>query len=188
VSGSWVVPTVSATSANTYSSSWVGIDGFDNSDLIQTGTDQEFVSGRARYSAWWEILPAPETPIASITVSPGDHMSASITSGAQWTITITDTTTGESFTTEQPYRGPATSAEWIEEAPSLGGHITTLAHYGGAVFDPGTVNGADPALVAADGGVMVQRRAQVSTPSSPDGDTDGFMVKYGSAAPSPPSS
>jgi Peptidase A4 family len=184
-----VVPAVSPTSGNTYSSSWVGIDGFNNSNLIQTGTEQDFVSGRARYAAWWEILPAPETPIASITVSPGDHMSASITSGSVlWTITITDTTTGQSFTTQEPYSGPGTSAEWIEEAPTVGGRVATLAHYGSTVLDPGTVNGAGPSLVSADGGVMVQHRAQVSTPSLPDGDTDGFAVQYGSVVPAAPAS
>jgi len=188
ITGSWVVPSVGASKGNTYSASWAGIDGFNNGNLIQTGTEQDFVNGRAQYAAWWEILPAPETLIPSITVSPGDHMSASITSGALWTITITDTTTGLSFTTQQPYGGPGTSAEWIEEAPTVGGRVATLAHYGSTVFDPGTVNGANPALVAADGGVMVQRRSQVSTPSSPDTDADGFTASYGSLAPSPPSS
>lgn len=186
VTGNWVVPTVTAATGNTYSSSWVGIDGFNNSSLIQTGTDQDFVSGRAQYSAWWEILPAAETRISSISVSPGDQMTASITSGPLWTITLTDTTNGESFTTQQAYKGPGSSAEWIEEAPTVGGRVATLANYGSTEFDPGTVNGTNPALVASDGGVMVQHRAQVSTPSSPDGDTDGFAVRYGSAAPSAP--
>jgi peptidase A4-like protein len=188
VTGSWTVPAVGASSGNTYSSSWVGIDGFNNSHLIQTGTDQDFVNGRARYAAWWEILPAPETAIASITVSPGDNMTASITSGTTWTVAITDTTTGASFTTRQAYSGPGTSAEWIEEAPTVGGRIATLAHYGTTVFDPGTVNGVAPGLVAADGGVMVQRRSQVSTPSAPDGDADGFAAGYGSVTPAPPGS
>jgi hypothetical protein len=184
-----VVPAVAATRGSTYSSSWVGIDGFSNNNLIQTGTEQDYVNGRARYSAWWEILPAPETVIPGLTVSAGDHMSASISSGATWTITITDTTTGASFTTQQAYSGPGTSAEWIEEAPVVGGHVATLANYGGTTFDPGTINGtSNPQLVAADGGVMIQHRAQVSTPSGPDGDADGFAMRYGSATPVAPAS
>jgi hypothetical protein len=35
---------------------------------------------------------------------------------------------------------------------------------------------------------MVQKRVQVSTPSSPDGDTDGFNMAYGSTAPAAPGS
>ncbi|HXA29251.1 MAG TPA: G1 family glutamic endopeptidase [Candidatus Angelobacter sp.] len=189
--GRWVVPSVSQTSKASYSSSWVGIDGFNNSSLIQTGTEQDWYSGSAHYAAWWEILPAAETVIPSITPSPGDVMTASITqvSAGQFTITLTDTTRNQSFTTQQAYGGQLTSVEWIQEAPSLGGRVATLAHYSSpTLFDPGTANGHSPGLTAADGGVMVQSRTQVSTPSAPDGDTDGFNVSYGSAAPSPPGS
>jgi len=188
VSGSWTVPAVTATKRASYSSDWVGIDGFNNSNLIQTGTESDFFNGRAHYAAWWEILPAAETVIPSITVNPGDRISATITHGAgsTWTITISDG--GQSFTINQSYSGPRTSAEWIEEAPTVGGRIATLAHYGSTVFDPGTVNSANPGLVAADGGTMVQHGATVSTPSNPDKDSDGFTAAYGSTQPSPPSS
>ncbi|HEV2216153.1 MAG TPA: G1 family glutamic endopeptidase [Candidatus Dormibacteraeota bacterium] len=190
VTGSWTVPTVSATSKATYSSTWIGIDGFNNSSLIQTGTEQDYFNGSAHYNAWWEILPAAETPIGSITVHPGDKFSASVTrnSGSSWTITISDKTNGQSFTTVQSYGGPGTSAEWIQEAPTVGGRIANLAHYGQTTFDPGTVNGASPRLTGSEGGVMIQHRSQVSTPSSPDGDTDGFSVAYGSTQPAPPAS
>ncbi|HEX4865343.1 MAG TPA: G1 family glutamic endopeptidase, partial [Acidimicrobiales bacterium] len=182
VTGSWVVPTVAKTRHATYSSSWAGIDGFSNSNLIQAGTEQDYYSGAAHYFAWWEILPAAETRI-SLSVKPGDQMSVSITRGSNgWTITVKDARSG-SFTTVQSYSGPGTSAEWIQEAPSVGGHIATLAKYGHATFDPGTANGKSPALVSSDGGVMVQKSVQVSTPSVPDRDFDGFNVKYGSTAP-----
>jgi hypothetical protein len=191
VTAAWVVPSVASSRRATYSSQWTGIDGFNNGSLIQTGTESDFYNGSAHYAAWWEILPAPETVIPSITVQAGDHMSASIAkgSGNSWTITIKDTTTNVSFTTVQTYSGPGTSAEWIEEAPSVGGRIATLAHYSSPdTFDPGTANGANPGLTAADGGVMIQKHVQVSTPSLPDSDTDGFNVAYGSAAPAAPGS
>ncbi|MDP9271202.1 MAG: G1 family endopeptidase [Chloroflexota bacterium] len=190
-SGAWVVPSVAPSRKATYSSQWVGIDGFNNSNLIQTGTEADFYNGSAHYAAWWEILPAAETVIPAITVHPGDHMSASVTkgSGNSWTITISDTTTGKSFTTVQTYTGPGTSAEWIEEAPSVGGHVATLANFSSPdTFDPGTANGGNPRLAAADGGVMIQRNRQVSTPSVPDSDTDGFNMAYGRTAPPPPGS
>jgi hypothetical protein len=66
--------------------------------------------------------------------------------------------------------------------------VATLANYGHTTFDPGTVNGANPGLTASDGGVMVQKRVQVSTPSNPDSDTDGFNIAYGASAPAPPPS
>ena len=185
----WVVPSVSPTNGASYSSAWVGIDGFNNSSLIQTGTESDYYNGAAHYNAWWEILPAPETPISSITVRPGDVMTASISkgSGSTWTITITDVTRNQSFTTAKSYGGPGTSVEWIEEAPTVGGRQATLAHYSSPdTFDPGTANGGNPHLTAADGGVMVQKRKQVSTPSVPDSDTDGFNMAYGATAPAAP--
>jgi Peptidase A4 family len=187
----WVVPSIARSKGATYGSQWVGIDGFNNSSLIQTGTETDYYSGSAHYAAWWEILPAAETVIPSITVHPGDVMTASITkgSGSSWTITLSDTTTGKSFTTTRTYTGPGSSAEWIEEAPTVGGHQATLANYGSNdKFDPGTANGGSPGLTAADSGVMIQRNRQVSTPSAPDGDTDGFNMSYGSTAPNPPGS
>ncbi len=190
ITGSWVVPAVQPSKGSTYSSSWIGIDGFNNSSLIQTGTEQDYYNGSTHYDAWWEILPAAETVITNMTVKPGDHMTASIKNdgNGDWTITINNVTENESFTTTQAYSGPAASAEWIQEAPTIGGHVATLANYGQTTFDPGTVNGVNPGLVIADGGVMIQHRKQVSTPSAPDSDTDGLNVAYGSTAPSAPTS
>jgi hypothetical protein len=181
---------VSRSRSATFSSAWVGIDGFNNSSLIQAGTESDYYSGSAHYDAWWEILPAAETPIATIAVHPGNVMTASIThlAGSSWQITITDTTTGASLTTTQSYTGPQTSAEWVEEAPTVGSSVATLANYGHTTFDPETVNGVSPSLTASEGGVMVQNGVRVSTPSNPDNDLDGFNAAYGSVAPAPPPS
>ena len=173
----------------TYSSQWVGIEGFNNSSLIQTGTEADYDNGSAHYGAWWEILPAAETVIPSITVHPGDHMSASITKGCgnTWTISITDTTTGASFSTQKTYTGP-------ERLPSgsrkrrPGGRVATLAAYRPGYLRPGHGKRWQPTPGSGCGGVMVQRNQQVSTPSAPDGDTDGFNTASGRTAPAPPSS
>lgn len=188
VTAKWIVPAAAGSRKATYSSNWVGIDGYNNSSLIQTGTESDYYNGSAHYAAWWEILPAAETVIPSIIVKPGDTITASIskTSGSSWAITIADG--HQSFTTTQTYSGPQTSAEWIEEAPTVGGRVAPLANYGQTTFDPGTVNGANPRLTASDAGVMVQKRVQVSTPSSPDADTDGFNIAYGASVPAPPPS
>lgn len=195
ITGQWVVPSVTPSTSTEYSSTWIGIDGFNNSNLIQTGTEQD-TSGGGTYYAWWEILPAAETEITTAdngqpaTVHAGDTMTADIQNlgGGQWSIQISDTTAGWTFTTKQTYSGPAESAEWIEEAPTIGGHVATLADYGSAKLDPGTVNGVNPGLTASELGVMVQKRTIVSYPSNPDGDTDGFVAQYGSTQPTPPAS
>jgi hypothetical protein len=158
VSGNWTVPAVASSTSATYSSAWIGVDGFSDSDLIQTGTEEDYYSGSAHYDAWWEILPASETEISTTTypVKPGDDMSASIwetsaTTGGGgrfgrgssehvWDITIADVTAKWSFSTSQGYSGPGTSAEWIMEAPEVNGKIATLAHY---TITPGTAGAGD---------------------------------------------
>jgi hypothetical protein len=206
VNGHWKVPHVTGCSAKgrfaaCYSAAWAGIDGFDNSSLIQTGTEQDYSGSGASYAAWWTTssLGFIEQPITGGctptavncgTVSGGDTMIADISiSGGTGTITLTDTTQGWTFVKSASYSGPADSAEWIMEAPTVGGKIATLPTYETFAFDPDSANGnANPSLVANDGGELLKGRKIVSIPSDPDSDTDGFNMAYGSHAPSPPSS
>ena len=52
ITGDWTVPAVTGPNGS-YSATWIGIDGFTNSSLIQTGTEQNYLNGSAQYSAWW---------------------------------------------------------------------------------------------------------------------------------------
>jgi hypothetical protein len=204
VTGTWTVPTVTGSRGTTaYSAAWAGIDGFTDSSLIQAGTEQDFYGNSAHYGAWWEILPAAETVIPSITVQPGDSITVAITktTATTWSITLTDNgkpghAPQAPFTTTQTYSGAGTSAEWVLEAPEVNGRVATLAQYGSTTFDLSTVDGQSPALKAGTAGEMVQQsgffRSQVvSMPSNPDTGPpvgDGFSVAYGSTAPPPPTS
>ena len=145
ISASWTVPTIRAATHQTVSATWIGIDGYLNQDLIQAGTEQDTVDTQngwtTNYYAWYEILPAAETPL--FPVSPGDQMSSQISqvslSPDLWTIEIEDVTTGVSSTFTTPsnaqYRGPATSAEWIEEMTEVTGETQPpLANFGTAEF------------------------------------------------------
>jgi hypothetical protein len=203
ITGHWRVPTVARSRGATYSAAWAGIDGFNSSALIQTGTEQDDYGGSAHYAAWWTTsAQGYAEQVISKTVVAGDAMSATIaetpTSGV-WTITLTDTTRQWSFSTTVNYTGPGTSAEWVMEAPTISNGITSniapIAHYGSPLtFDPGTVSVAghtptSPGLIASDGGELIQGYNQVvSIPSAPDADADGFNMAYGQFAPAPPSS
>lgn len=194
VVGNWKVPQVLKPTAklrkNRFSSTWVGIDGYADSSLIQAGTEQDWVRRKAFYQAWWEILPAAETPILSLTIHPGDAMSVSITEGALalWTITVSDTTTHQSFSTVRTFHGPRSSAEWIQEAPTIGRRLATLADDSNVTFDLGRANTVSPAFDADERGIMFQGGVAVSTPSAPNPNKDGFAVAYGSVSPPAPSS
>lgn len=58
VSGTWTVPKVVATGVTSYSSIWVGLDGYNSGTVEQIGTEQDVSSaGSTRYSAWYELYP-----------------------------------------------------------------------------------------------------------------------------------
>jgi hypothetical protein len=129
-----VTAQVYATSCGEDVAEWVGIGGFDTTTLIQAGVEVETVgpcvSGEFYVYPWWEELPAGETVVTNwndgtpATVSVGDSITASIQyiGSAEWSINVTDNTTGKTFSTESSYYAPgsaampADSAEYITEA------------------------------------------------------------------------
>ncbi|MGH2998278.1 MAG: G1 family glutamic endopeptidase, partial [Gaiellaceae bacterium] len=123
VKGAWVQPAATCpATGSSYAAFWVGLGGATgNGGLEQTGTEADCQNGRASYSAWYELLPdgSVQVPLA---VTPGDTISAEVaadTTAGTATLTLTDVTTGQTFTTQQtPSVLDTSSAEWIAEAPS----------------------------------------------------------------------
>ncbi len=104
-------------------SDWVGIDGFSSATVEQTGTSSDCYYGQAYYYAWYEFYPAASAIITSITVHPGDTMTADVNCvpgvlSATCTTTITDERTHQSYTVSPTVvPGAETdSAEWIAES------------------------------------------------------------------------
>jgi hypothetical protein len=122
VSGSWVQPTVSCSSGQSYSAYWVGLGGSGNQSnaLEQTGTQGDCTAnGGTEYYAWYELVPAAPVQLG-LAIHPGDHISAKVSvSGSNVTVWLSDQTTGQSTTKNLQMSSPDTSsAEWIAEAPS----------------------------------------------------------------------
>ncbi|MBR7839591.1 hypothetical protein KDL01_40440 [Actinospica durhamensis] len=144
VSASWTQPTLTCTSKTTYSSYWVGLDGYSNSALEQTGTEADCIGGKATYGAWWEVLPASESAY-SVTVKAGDSLSASVVynGSSSFTMTLTDSTQGwTKTTTHAGSSGFAnSSAEVIAEATEVNGSIAKLSDFGTASFTNATADG-----------------------------------------------
>ncbi len=206
VAGNWTVPTPSQHRAGEaeYSSDWIGIGGgcvnaactIGDNTLIQTGTEQDIASdGKRTYTAWYELIPAPETPIPSMIVHPGDRMHAEIAenvAGANvWTIVLTNMTTRQTFKTTKPYSSSHLTVEWIQERPTLitsgGTSLAPLPVLTNPKFDLGKVNLAPAGLMPrqqiqmtnASGGV-------IGRPSMPDPDADGFNACTYTAGCAPP--
>lgn len=136
VSGSWKVPSLTCTSGQaTYVAVWVGIDGYSDNTVEQTGTEQQCsATGVQTFYAWYEMYPHPMFSLFSVL--PGDVITASVTtgSGGAFTLTITDTTSGQSSTvTQRSHSASLQSAEWIVEAPYSGG-VLPLADFSTVTF------------------------------------------------------
>jgi Peptidase A4 family len=142
VSGSWVEPSVTASQGDGYSAFWVGLGGAgsQSSSLEQIGTQADVVGGQVQYYAWYELLPAGQVKI-KMTIHPGDHVTASVSvSGTSVTVSLSDLTTGKSYSNTLQMSNPDTSsAEWIAEAPSATGgegnvQVLPLADFGTVNF------------------------------------------------------
>jgi hypothetical protein len=139
VTGSWVVPKVTdSSSAHTYSSTWVGLDGYADGTVEQIGTEQDWSNGGPHYLAWFEMYPKWAYEIVGFPVSPGDTISAEVVYGTKGSFTLTITNesvldgSGNPVTFSTTQRAPSAqrlSAEWVEEAPWSGG-VLPLADFG----------------------------------------------------------
>jgi hypothetical protein len=191
ITGDWTVPTATqhTNGQDEFSSDWIGIGGgcidagctVGDGTLIQTGTEQDVSGGKATYSAWWEVIPAPSISV-SMTVSPGDHMHASIAevvaNSNVWTITLQDVTRNETFTQTVPYTSTHATAEWIEETPLIIGTnagFAALPNLTSPAFDLATTNGQPANLQPSEEMQLVDSSGKViGAPSAPDPDQDGF--------------
>jgi hypothetical protein len=214
IAGTWTVPTATARNAGEgeYSATWIGIGGgcidatctATDGTLIQDGTSQDVdANGRATYSAWWEIIPAPSvslsgcTPDPSCAVAAGDQVTSTIASAANglWTMSMSDGTRGWTWSMSIGYASTEGSAEWIEETPVVidnSGNVTIgpMPNLSNAHFDLAQANGAAAGLKASEEMQLVDaNRSVIAAPSAPDPDADGFNVcTYANTCGSPSSS
>ena len=205
VKGSWVQPTATCTAGTqSYSSFWIGLGGsiLGSQGLEQTGTSSDCqADGEATTYAWYEIIPAPPV-IVPLVVSPGDAITGEVSvAGTTATFTLDDTTTGQTYTTQQTVATPdLTSAEWIAEAPAQchtfhgGGGCTVLplANFGVVQFSAAstTLNGytgtiSDPTwsytTISLGGGPDTS----AATPSDLSTDGTSFSVSWIATAAAP---
>jgi hypothetical protein len=160
IEGDWVVPNVDAPTENQwyYCASWIGIDGDGSGDVCQIGFECEvYRSGSSitrNVYPWFEWFPTYEMKITNFSASPGDMITALLcTSGAgatdasaYFTNRTTGATTSLSFTAPSGTSLVGNSAEWVVEAPTVGGQQSAMADYGEVFFSvceafAGTIGG-----------------------------------------------
>jgi hypothetical protein len=171
VSSSWTQPAVNcATTPNSFSAFWVGIDGDTSRTVEQTGTEANCSGGIPSYAAWYEMFPKRPVNYPNPVV-PGDSFSAAVTAlgKGRFQLTLTDATQGWSQSLLQKRRSARlASAEVIAEAPSSRRGVLPLSDFSSIGFTAAVVNGS--LLSAATPGiepVTMQSGATVkATPSA----------------------
>jgi hypothetical protein len=120
----------------TFSSAWVGLDGFSTKTVEQDGISADCAPNTStpEYAAWYETFPNPERQ-TKIVIHPGDSITASVTfnsTTSKYRMALTDNTNHHSFAVSQKCATSVckrTSAEFISEAPTVNGAQASLADY-----------------------------------------------------------
>ena len=126
-----------------WSSNWVGVDGFNSSDVLQGGTSSDadcrssIPGNHSLYYAWVEWYPNPPILLNErFPISPGDAMSVLILTDPtnnRYVVTIYDYTQRKSVSV--PMSAPSgnsligSSIEWVIERPTVGAGLSDLATY-----------------------------------------------------------
>lgn len=187
VKGQWTVPNLTCTSQNTYSAAWVGIDGYSDSTVQQTGTEQDCQNGKPAYSAWFEMF--PHWPIRiGLPIHAGDNISGEVSYRGHnlYDIYLQNLTTGRKYHTIQYMRAERQSAEWIVEAPSSIFGVLPLANFGTVNMSnaSATINGTTGAINKPswqnDAITMVSNDGSVTKaqPSALSSDGQSFSVNW----------
>jgi len=181
VSGTWIVPDPTSASLSTESGdgTWIGIGGVTTPDLIQIGTENTIsASGVLTTAGFYELIPDSAHGTPSVPIRPGDTVSASITetSANVWTLSLTNISTGRSFSTSVSYASTLSSAEWIQEDPAYpDGSLVPLDNFGTVSFTNAwtTMGGTNLAAAASAAApiTMISGGKTVGAPSAINGDS-----------------
>lgn len=135
VSGSWIVPTITASRSTTYSSIWVGIDGYASNTVEQIGTEHDWHNGRQENYAWFEMYPQYAYELVGFPVNTGDSITAQVSyiGNSTFRLYLQNNTKGVHTIVPSSYTKSTTalrsSAEWIVEAPSSYNGVLPLADF-----------------------------------------------------------
>ncbi|KAI0439642.1 peptidase A4 family-domain-containing protein [Xylaria telfairii] len=152
VSGTFTIPKPSIPSGGSSrtdycGAAWVGIDGYSNSALIQTGVLWCVEGSSYEYEAWYEYLPAALIAYSGFSVTAGNSVTVTATktssNGGTTTISANGKSASHTFSGQSTQLQGA-SAEWIVEDFTSGNSLVPFANFGSVTFTGATaiINGA----------------------------------------------
>jgi hypothetical protein len=154
-SAAWTVPTVTCKTKDDLYAPWVGIDGYVNKTVEQTGVATSCSSGAPASAAWYEFYPAGPVYFSK-PISAGDSITASVTatvgaSADAVTITISDTTKGWTKTVKRSVTALLATAEAVIESPPSAYPASPAVHFTNVLFDGKALKTFDPAALTSGG-------------------------------------
>jgi hypothetical protein len=215
---------------NEYAITWVGVDGYPrgNPYILQIGTMEAWYSNESHYFAWYQVDLGARSPakFLPLPIKPGDQIGAYVYNWDPdneedtgpiplcsncWDVGIWDNSTGKgwSYFLDGPDPGVITypgtagrTAEWVQEAPVVGGVQSRLAPTSLVTFtgvsavndnigNPQIVLPSQPdahRLAIYVNGIRKETPSSTLTDKSCGPDTDMFSVAYGAKVPPPPTS
>ena len=137
ITGTWVEPVARCKASHDLYAPWLGLDGYNDQTVEQTGVQTSCSTGTPVDSGWYEMYPAAPVDYGN-PVRTGDTISATVTyeGGISYSLTLTDVTKGWSHTVTKRLNAGNASAEAVIEAP---GGFPGLPD--GVMFSTVTVNG-----------------------------------------------
>jgi len=183
VGGQWTVPSPNATDDGAYyASQWVGIDGWNSSDVLQAGTETQITKlwffRSTQVYTWWEWFPAGEVRISNLPVSPGDVMYCLICADSTTHATVSYSNQSQGVGTRFDITPPSGTmltgnvAEWIVERPTVSGSVANLTDYAACYFDECIAGGSLNIDNLANASLITMTGAGSATLSEPTKEND----------------
>ena len=137
----WTQDAVTCTGVSGYTdmSPWIGIDGYNDKTVEQTGSSGDCNGTVPDYYAWYEMYPRQPVYLSN-TVEPGDKFTGTVThtGGKRYKLTVQDLTQGWTYTITQTINAAQdSSAEAVMERLA----DTPLSQFGKDPFSSFTVDG-----------------------------------------------
>jgi hypothetical protein len=158
ISAQWRVPALNPQSGRGSASTWIAVQNGER-QFIQLGTNEDKVNGVSVYTIFWSDVSEGFHPQALLEVNAGDLIKFTMTqTKAAWRLSFDDLTdnTPETITVAYAPGSSFSSAQWLQEDPTIGGPGTHLPYpeISPTTFSHLMVNNATPKLAKDEGQVL----------------------------------